>query len=120
MTNSPVKDSAECTTECLALEDTFCRFAGDDSQGRCCLSDDLSCITNSEHGICSNSYDLKGYKVFTCPFEAGACGMKSDLTLGQPEELLNVQSRAYFKKDKVCYYSISAPKEANPGDYIYL
>ena len=46
--------------------------------------------------------------------------MKSDLTLGQPEELLNVQSRAYFKKDKVCYYSISAPQDANPGDYIYL
>lgn len=84
------------------------------------MADDLSCITNSEHAICSNAYDLKGYKVFTCPFETGACGRESDLTLGQPEELMNVQSRAYFKKDKVCYYSISAPATATAGDYVYL
>ena len=33
---------------------------------------------------------------------------------------MSIQSRAYFKKDKVCYYSISAPANANAGDYLYL
>ena len=116
----PVTDSAQCTNECLALEDTFCRYANDPSQGRCCPANELSCLTDDDHGICSNFYTLKGYKVFTCPFEEQACGPKSDWTLGTPEELMAIQSRAYFKKDKVCYYSISTPPTANPGDYLYL
>ena len=33
---------------------------------------------------------------------------------------MTIQSRAYFKKDKVCYFSIAAPDTANDGDYIYL
>ena len=58
--------------------------------------------------------------MFTCPFEEQACGPKSDWMLDAPEELISIQSRALFKKDKVCYYSISTPPTANPGDYLYL
>ena len=116
----PVTDSADCTNECLAMEDTFCRYANDPSQGRCCPPNELSCLTDDDHGICSNFYELKGYKVFTCPFESQACGPTSDWVLDTPEELISIQSRALFKKDKVCYYSISTPPTARPGDYLYL
>ena len=120
ISNTAITDSADCTTECLALDDTFCQFSADKSKGRCCSSADLSCISQNEHGVCSNAYNLAGYKVFTCPFEVQACGWDSDLSLAQPLELTTIQSRSYFKKDKVCYYSIQAPDNAAAGDYIYL
>lgn len=115
-----VTDSAQCTQDCLGKGSIFCRYANDRSTGDCCRPTNYDCLSNSRVSICSNLFKFDGYKVFSCPYEQGACGSRNDYVLSSDSYIASIQSTPLFKRNKVCYYTLSGPIGAANGDLLYL
>ena len=88
--------------------------------GDCCQPTDYDCLSNSRVSICSNIFKFDAYKLFSCPYEQKACGSRNDYVLSPDGYIASVQSSPEFKRNKVCYYTISGPLDAKEGDLLYF
>jgi hypothetical protein len=48
------------------------------------------------------------------------CGSRNDFDLSPEGFIASIQSSPQFKRNKVCYYTISGPLDAKEGDLLYL
>ena len=60
--------SRDCTRDCIDQGNVFCRGWFEFNKGNCCDPNDTRCLYGQLE-FCSNSFDLDGMKLFTCPFE---------------------------------------------------
>jgi len=88
--------------------------------GDCCNIDDVSCNNELRLSICSDFYKFEPFRVFSCPFETTVCGSKDIYMLETTGDPISIQSKPAFKRNKVCYYTITGPADASNGDLIYL